>query len=353
MTTTVHQLTPTFHSYDALGQHTKEVHHLTRELGCRSYIWSLEKRRSKPARDANRLRIKNSNETLVIYQAATGSPLLKKVIDSDAELVVNYHNMTPSRYFDQWSLPLAAELRRGRRQLVELSDRATLAITDSEYNAADLRSLGFSNVEVIPVLFRLGKAERNKNVAIKRSGSQWLFVGRIVPNKAHHDLIASFAAYREFHDPQARLVIIGRGLASYEKAIQELIYELRLNDFVKLVGLVSEEEKRKYFASSDVYVSLSEHEGFGVPLIEAMHYGLPVVAYEAAAVKETMAGNGLLLDSKKPTEVAAVVHEVLQDQQMLNYLVNNGYQRAEEMSLEANTEAYKRVLSPLISAQST
>ena len=114
--------------------------------------------------------------------------------------------------------------------------------------------------------------------------------------------------------------------------------------------MATEEEKRQHFLSSDVYVSLSEHEGFGVPLVEAMHYGLPVVAYEAAAVKETLDGKGLLLDSKKPTEVATVVHEVLQDSQILNSLVNDGYLRADELSFEANVEAYKKALSPLISS---
>ena len=114
-------------------------------------------------------------------------------------------------------------------------------------------------------------------------------------------------------------------------------------------GATTEEEKRQYFLSSDIYVSLSEHEGFGIPLVEAMHYGLPVVAYEAAAVRETLGGKGLLLDSKKPTEVAAVVHEILQDDQILNSLASDGYQRAEELSFELNLEEYKRVLSPLIS----
>jgi glycosyltransferase involved in cell wall biosynthesis len=182
-----------------------------------------------------------------------------------------------------------------------------------------------------------------------QNGSQWLFVGRIVPNKAQHDLVAAFAAYQQMYDREAKLILIGTGLAPYEKAIQELIRELGLQQSVKLLGATTEEEKRQYFLSSDIYVSLSEHEGFGIPLVEAMHYGLPVVAYEAAAVRETLGGKGLLLDSKKPTEVAAVVHEILQDDQILNSLASDGYQRAEELSFELNLEEYKRVLSPLIS----
>ena len=111
---------------------------------------------------------------------------------------------------------------------------------------------------------------------------------------------------------------------------------------------MTEEEKRHYFSSSDIYVSLSEHEGFGVPMIEAMHYGLPVLAYDAAAVRETLGGEGLLLNSKTPTEVAAVVHETLQDPQIFNALVLGGRHRSEEISLESNLENYKASLLPLL-----
>ena len=346
---TVHHVTPTFQQHDALGQHTKELHCLVQSLNCRSCIWSSDKRRSSPARNAKRLKISDSGEDVIIYQAATGSSVLEKVIKSNAQLIVNYHNITPATYFDQWSPDLASELRMGRRQLAALADRASLAIADSEYNAAELRSLGFSDVEVIPVLFKLGeKKKTNKRLEPIQSGSQWLFVGRIVPNKAQHDLIAAFAVYQKLYDQEAQLTLIGTGLAPYERAIQELIRELELQESVTLLGAVTEEKKRQHFLSSDVYVSLSEHEGFGVPLVEAMHYGLPIVAYEVAAIKETLGGKGLLIDSKKPTEVATVVHEVLQDSQILNSLVNDGYQRADELSFEANVESYKKVLSPLI-----
>tara|TARA_B100000902_G_scaffold2471_3_gene3129 strand:+ start:91 stop:1140 length:1050 start_codon:yes stop_codon:yes gene_type:complete len=347
--TTVHHLTPTFHAHDALGQHTKELHHLVEKLGFRSCIWSPEKKRSTPARNAKRFRAKNSDDVL-IYQAATGSSLVDKIIQSDARLVVNYHNITPARYFDQWSSELALELREGRQQLAQLVDRTSLAIADSEYNAAELRSLGFSNIEVIPVLFKLGeRTKKEERLETVQNGSQWLFVGRLVPNKAQHDLIAAFAIYREFYDPQAKLVLLGVGLASYEKAIKDLIYELNLQGSIKMVGAVTDQAKRDYFSSSDIYVSLSEHEGFGIPLIEAMHYGVPVVAYDAAAVKETLNGEGLLLDSKAPTEVAAVVNEILQDSNMFSNLVSGGHRRSEEISFQANLETYRTSLLSLIS----
>ena len=293
---TVHHVTPTFQQHDALGQHTKELHHLVQSLNCRSFIWSSDKRRSSPARNAKRLKVSDSGEDVIIYQAATGSSVLEKVMKSNAQLIINYHNITPATYFDQWSPDLASELRMGRRQLIELSDRASFAIADSEYNAAELRSLGFSDVVVVPVLFKLGeKKEANERMEPLQNGSQWLFVGRIVPNKAQHDLVAAFAAYQQMYDREAKLILIGTGLAPYEKAIQELIRELGLQQSVKLLGATTEEEKRQYFLSSDIYVSLSEHEGFGIPLVEAMHYGLPVVAYEAAAVRETLGGKGYCL----------------------------------------------------------
>ena len=98
---TVHHVTPTFQQHDALGQHTKELHHLVQSLNCRSFIWSSDKRRSSPARNAKRLKVSDSGEDVIIYQAATGSSVLEKVMKSNAQLIINYHNITHETYFDQ------------------------------------------------------------------------------------------------------------------------------------------------------------------------------------------------------------------------------------------------------------
>ena len=132
-----------------------------------------------------------------------------------------------------------------------------------------------------------------------------LFVGRIIPNKRIDDLIRSFAVFQKWVRPRSRLLLVGdhRGFERYLDRLQELVRELRLDEVV-FTGQVDDDELYAYYRLADVFLCLSEHEGFGVPLQEAMHFGLPVIAYDAGAVRETLRGGGLLLQDKRPEVVA-------------------------------------------------
>ncbi len=132
-----------------------------------------------------------------------------------------------------------------------------------------------------------------------------LFVGRIIPNKKIDDLVRSFAVFQKWLRPRSRLLLVGdhRGFERYFDRLQELVRELRLDEVV-FTGQVDDDELYAYYRLADVFLCLSEHEGFGVPLQEAMHFGLPVIAYDAGAVRETLRGGGLLLQDKRPELVA-------------------------------------------------
>ena len=132
-----------------------------------------------------------------------------------------------------------------------------------------------------------------------------LFVGRIIPNKRIDDLVRSFAVFQKWVRPRSRLLLVGdhRGFERYLDRLQELVRELRLDEVV-FTGQVDDDELYAYYRLADVFLCLSEHEGFGVPLQEAMHFGLPVIAYDAGAVRETLRGGGLLLQDKRPELVA-------------------------------------------------
>jgi glycosyltransferase involved in cell wall biosynthesis len=275
--------------------------------------------------------------------------MVEEILLRQETLIVNYHNITPAHYFDQLAPNLAFELRQGREQLSRMAKRARMAIADSEFNASELRALGFANVLTIPVLADFGKrVERKPRTEPVLRGSQWLFVGRLVPNKAQHDLIVALAAYRELYDSEATLTLVGGGLPSYQKKLQDLLSELGISEAVRMVGVVSEEEKRDYFRSADIYLSLSDHEGYGVPLVEAMHHGLPVVAFDVAAVGETVGKSGLLLLEKKPTNVAAVIFEVLSDPKVYQSIVASGLDRSKELSYHYSAKAFIEALSPLL-----
>jgi glycosyltransferase involved in cell wall biosynthesis len=138
-----------------------------------------------------------------------------------------------------------------------------------------------------------------------------LFVGRMIPNKKIDDLIKSFAFYQRHLNRRSRLLLVGdyRGHERYFRRLLELIDELRARDVV-FTGHVAQDELMAYYSAADLFLCLSEHEGYCVPLVEAMHAGVPVIAYAAGAVAETLGGGGILLRDKAPELVAFLIDEV-------------------------------------------
>ncbi|HZU73053.1 MAG TPA: glycosyltransferase family 4 protein, partial [Acidimicrobiales bacterium] len=179
-------------------------------------------------------------------------------------------------------------------------------------------------------------------------GADLFFVGRIVPNKAQHDLVKLLVAYRRMYDPKARLHLIGRpGAATYYDALRRYITELGLDDAVEVRERVSGPELSAYYRCSDVLVSASEHEGFCVPILEAMHHQVPVVAYSCGAVPETMGDSGILLRSKSPGLMAAAVHRALTDTDLRARLVAAGRRRLAGYSLERSRRLLIESLAPV------
>jgi glycosyltransferase involved in cell wall biosynthesis len=251
--------------------------------------------------------------------------------------VVNHHNLTPPAFFDRWEPALAAGLARGEAQLASMAGRAELALAVSEFNAAGCRRAGYARVEVAPFLADFQALDHPDEAEVDRltagkGGTDWLFVGRLCPNKAQHDLVAAFSAFRRTRDPAARLFLVGGATPpSYGAAVHRLVADLGLEGSVVLTGPVPAPVLAAHYRTADVFVSLSEHEGFCVPILEAWHSALPVVALAAAAVPETVGGAGLLLPTKRsPAFSAAAVARVVGDAGLRRRLVEAGRARLAE-----------------------
>jgi glycosyltransferase involved in cell wall biosynthesis len=267
-------------------------------------------------------------------------------------LIVDYHNVTPASLVDRWEPGLHEELVLGRKQLVELAGRAFFALADSEYNEEELVASGFRRTTVVPPLFSLDGFDADldshlleslRSVRAERGGSDWLFVGRVAPHKAQHELVKALAAYRLAYDPEARLHLVGNPLGeSYPRALRRFIDRLGLDDAVEVSGSVSRGALAAYFHAADVFVCASAHEGFCVPVVEAMHAGLPVVALAAAAVPGTVGDAGLVLENPTPLAFAAASRRIVNDSVCRDSLVRAGYQRAGEFSLDRSR---KRLLA--------
>jgi len=340
----VHQFVPTLEP-GAVGAHTLAARAVLRAAGHTSEIFAGEIDPAWADRGAQSPRDARGRADVIVYQMAIGSVVADTVLERDEPIVVNHHNLTPMRYIAGWQPVAAHGVAWGRGQLRELATRARLGVAVSSYNEHDLIEAGFTRTTVVPVLVDLGRLD----VEAPEPGSRpartgavtWLFVGRLAPNKAQHDIVKAFAAYRRFHDADARLHLVGGGREDgYAHTLRRFIHALGLDDAVTLPGGVSSAELAAYYRAADVFVVCSEHEGFCVPLLEAMHYGVPIVAFGAAAVPETLGEAGLLLDVKDPCTIAAAVDRVARDAALRRQLVAAGARRVREFDVSRTGPAF-------------
>jgi glycosyltransferase involved in cell wall biosynthesis len=357
--TTVHQIIPVLAPHDAVGNHTLQVRDALRDAGFESEVYAEHRygdRRGigQPLTDFPE---QGPPPDLLIYQSSTGSSAVEWLLRRNDPLLVNYHNITPASFFEPWDDQAAASMRRARTQLGSLARRSRLAVADSPFNAAELTELGYDPVVVSPLLLDLDARLAAPDPAVAehlqrtRAGHHWLFVGRLAPNKCQHDLIAAFAAYRVLYDGGARLTLIGsEAAASYSDALYGLVDDLGLTTAVTFSGAVSDAELAAYYDDADAFVCLSQHEGFCVPVLEAMRHDVPVVALAAGAVPDTAADAAVLLEDGAPHQVAAAVHTLLGDEAFRAGLVAAGRGRVAAYSLESARESFVDLIRKQVGA---
>jgi len=358
----VHQFLPTFAPRDAIGTHARHAQRILRDMGVASEIYAEGapgggwRRGARPYRSYG-WRRSRGERTWLLYQLSTGSMVAEYLLARPEPKIVNYHNVTTASLFAPWEPHVGVELEEGRRQLGELGPACRLGIAVSAFNEAELRAVGVARTAVAPVLVDLddGAMPPDRVVAEQLSaaasagGAHWLFVGRVAPHKCQHDVVRAFAAYRRLYDPAARLSLVGGiGSHAYASALQHFVRGLGLSGAVDLAGSVSQPALRAYYQAADAFVCLSEHEGFCVPVIEAMGAGVPVVAFAAAAVPETVQGAAVLLAGKDPVTVAAAVDRVVGDRRLRDELGAAGRLRAAEFALPRTAARFRAVMAGLL-----
>jgi len=323
--TALHQFVPTFDP-GAVGTHIVEIQKAMRELGWESEVFS-EHTKAPYDGCAHKYTDYSASgpDEILLYHAAIGSTVADWLMaEHRRRLVVDYHNITPPSWFDGWEPPVAYGLGWGRAQLRRLSRRSRFGLADSAFNAAELARVGFRQTAVLPILLPAVGGEPSPSLVAQlrsRPGGRWVFVGRLAPNKRQHLLVAALAAYRRAFDPDATLTLVGGASSdSYEAAVRSYVADLGLEGAVTITGAVSDADRDAYYAAADAFVCTSAHEGFLVPLLEAWHHRVPVIAVSAAAVPETLGDAGLLLPNPSPTLVATAVARVVQDRSLADRL---------------------------------
>ena len=350
--TAVHQFHPVLGPGDAMSDHVFALRRCLREWGHASEAYAVE---IKPGADGalpyrQLFRTLRPEDTLILH-FSIGNEVFDELTKLPARRVLVFHNVTPPEFFVGINVHAAAHARLGLRQLARLQPRIDLAIGVSEFDRAQLEDAGYAKTAAVPILIDWSRFDVPPDDDVRGLlhgiRTKLLFVGRISPNKRQDDLIRMLAYYRRVIDPEALLILVGshRDQPHYYARLRALADQLGLSGAVRFTGPVSMAQLVAYYTEASVFVSLSEHEGFGVPLLEAMYLGTPVLAYDAAAVGETVGDGGVLLRGKKDlAEAAEAAHLLAEDLGWRQAAVDAGRERVKAFATDVVAARTRAVL---------
>jgi glycosyltransferase involved in cell wall biosynthesis len=317
----VNQWLPAAHRGDAVGDNARVMRDLFRSWGHESNVYALTIDDDMRGEAVPWGAADSRAGDVTIYHFAVPSPMSEAFGRLPGVRVLQYHNVTPAAFFAPYDAGIAAMAAMGRRELAGLADRTDLALGVSEFNRSELEAVGFPETGVLPIVVDTTRLRRAPEVpaleAVLQDGLvNILFVGRIAPNKRIEDHIRLAEHYKRYVDVYYRFIFVGRtdAVPTYFRTVQALVAEFRiLPDRIWFVGGVPDEELAAYYRNAHAYVSLSEHEGFCVPLVEAMAMDVPVLAYAAGAVPETLGGAGVTFAPKDLEQAAELLGALVYD----------------------------------------
>ena len=316
----VHQILPTVAFGDAIGNHVLGLRRVLQGWGYQSEIFAQHWHPGyggmvQPYQSYPRF---SHPDNLLLLHYSIGGEVNRYALELPDRLVIYYHNITPPKYFVPYSGELAVLVDDARRELGAYARRAP-AIADSAFNGGELQALGYDLLGVVPPVLPPEVGDDSSGPAAGRlrrryaqpGSTDWLHVGRLAPNKCIQDIIKSFYYYHAWINPASRLLLVGTGdgLEHYVNKLYALVTRLGLDGKVIFTGQV--ETTAPFYSLASLYVAMSEHEGFCIPLIESMRHDVPVLAYGSTAVPETMGGAGVLVRRKAYPAVAEMAHEMV------------------------------------------
>ena len=350
---TINQWIPAAHRGDAVGDNARMLRDLFRRWGHSSDIYAMH---IDDAMAGDALPWGDASSTagdVTIYHYGVPSPMSDRFGRLPGARVLHYHNVTPAHFFAPFDAGLARMCQLGREQLATLADRTDLGLGVSEFNRAELETLGFPRTDVLPIFVDTDRLRRASTVpALEKMLAEpfvnILFVGRIAPNKKIEDHIRLAELYKRYVDFAYRFIFVGKtdAVPRYYDAIRGLVAEYRMmSDRFWFTGPVPEAELAAYYRHAHAYVSLSEHEGFCVPLIEAMSMDVPVLAYGAAAVPETLGGAGVCFTPKDLEQAAELLGALVYDEDLRARVIAGQRKRVLDFSRERLEDQARAVLA--------
>jgi glycosyltransferase involved in cell wall biosynthesis len=342
----VHILAPKLLPFDAVGNDVVGMRAVLAEAGYQVRVFAESVHPSlaslaQPLNQAPRKAFQSPGDIL-IYHHAMGWPVGEDILSRTRNrIVLRYHNITPAIFFAKYSEPFTITCSLGAestRRLARLPD--ALVLGASAYNCDEFVALGVDRARchVLPPLHAIEDFNRERfDVGVLETYSSAktniLFVGGVKPNKGHARAIRVFAEYRGTYNEHSRLIFVGSidpRLTKYVEELKQVAADLGVADAVVFSGTVDGSQMKSFYASAAVFLCSSEHEGFCVPLVEALYFRLPVVAWGVTAVPETLDGCGLVFDRWNVVSFAAALNDCVEDDLLAERLGQLGRTRYRE-----------------------
>jgi L-malate glycosyltransferase len=355
----IHQLVAGFTTGDAISNEALVLQRMFRSWGNESEIFCAVKHTfpeyRKTARDLSTAMAAIKPADIAVLHLSTGSPVNDIFALLKCRKAIVYHNMTPSRYFDLVNRAVGIELEKGRGQMKKLAGVAEVNTAVSGFNARELESAGYRNVRVLPLILDLEALVTEPEAKIMRllddGKVNVLFVGRGVMNKRIDDAITAFSYFHRYVEPNSRFIHAGSYTASerYYIILSTYIKEMGFDSrTIMFAGPVKQDRLNAFYRKAHLFLCTSEHEGFCIPLLESMVHHVPVLAYAAAAVPETLDGAGVLFKEKNFPAVAEMMGKVVHDSQLRAAVISGQDKRIERYRKRDLAAELRECLAPLL-----
>ncbi|EKD27427.1 MAG: hypothetical protein ACD_79C00726G0002 [uncultured bacterium] len=361
MTFKIHQLLASAYPFDAITQYSLYLKSTLQSKCMESKIFvptrNISDKLKSKVIPLNEIHNNISTSDTIMYHYSISSPATQIYKTLNAKKILCYHNITPPEFFLKYSDGFASNLLEGRNELAGLKDITHMAIADSDFNKSELEQMDFKNIYTLPLLLTENFDENlpDKSIVSKMNDghTNFLFVGRVVPNKNFEGIIKTFAIYHKTINSNSRLTLIGdtNVLPSYYNYLLQLIREYSLQDKVHFTGNVSLNELMAYYKTAHVFLCLSHHEGFCIPVIESMRFKIPVFALSKGAITETLGNSGILIKEENYHKISELINYVLNSPDIQTQIIKKQTERLGFFSKErfdANLKAVLSFLNPKI-----
>ncbi len=357
------QMLPALAFGDGIGNDTVALKGALQEAGYETEIYADYIDDRLPAGTARPIEeYREQPDDLVLYHLSTGSEWNYRFAELRCRKGVIYHNVTPPHFFAGTHPEPWKDCCQGVEAVAFLADKVDFGLADSDFNRQDLIRAGYPQpLETLPILIAFEDFEKEPDPAVLKryqgdGYTNLIFTGRVFPHKKQEDIITAFYYYKKHYNPKSRLFLVGAhggGGDAYFARLQEYVRALELEADVIFTGHTRFPEILAYYRLAHVFVSMTEHEGFCIPLVEAMYFGIPIVAYDCSAVGETLGGSGLLLLDKSPDQVAEAIQRLVSDPELRKRIVDGEKKRLQDFSHEKIKARFLDFLERVIEGDKT